>query len=72
MWGLQAGRPANSVSHPREWAQFIRVCTKKKTHITELAPYIKDSKQDLLNVWLANNKDCSKCVMTLKRRQIHT
>ena len=68
--GLPAGKLANSSSHPREWAAFVRAASGRKAYVKELAPYMRDDKTDLFNVWLTNNRDVTSCLLTMQRRSI--
>ena len=68
--GLPPGKAASSVTHPAEWAAFSRACSGRKPYLTEISPYIASDKADLFNVWLANNRDISACLLVMRRRQV--
>ena len=38
--------------------------------MTDISPYIASDKADLFNVWLANNRDISACLLVMRRRQV--
>ena len=44
--------------------------TGRKTYLKDVQPYLENSRADLFNVWLANNRDITKCLLVMKRRQI--
>ena len=60
---------ANSVSHAKEYAQFMRACKNKKVSV-DLKEHYDTDKIDLFNEWLKCGKDLGQVKLAMRRRHV--
>ena len=61
---------ANSVSHAKEYAQFMRACKNKKKFSVDLKEHYDTDKIDLFNEWLKCGKDLGQVKLAMRRRHV--
>ncbi len=61
---------ANSVTHNREWKQFVRALSAPEKIPVDLRPVCTNSRVSAFNIWLEAGRDLDKMSVVFKRKMI--